>query len=77
MIYFYTTNPCATCESNGFLVQEAKQLGLDITVKFAPQENEDIIKAAKKGIGLPFFTDGEIFAETAQAFVALQKPKGE
>jgi len=71
-VYFYSTNPCATCAPNGILLAEAKLAGLDYEFKFAAGMNADILAAYKKGVKLPFFTDGKIFAKTASDFLEAQ-----
>lgn len=67
-VYFYSANPCATCAPNGILLAQARKVGLDYEFKFAAGVNADIAAAYKNGVNLPFFTDGEIFAQTAADF---------
>lgn len=72
-VFFYSTNPCAICGCNGILLAGAKQTGLEYEFKFAAGMNADILNASKAGVSLPFFTDGKIFAPTADEFLAKSK----
>lgn len=72
-IYFYSVNPCPTCGKNGVLLAEAKQLGVEAEFKFVGGMNADIAAAAANGVLLPFFTDGKVYAASAQALLDAEK----
>ena len=72
-VYFYSVNPCPTCGKNGVLLAEAKQLGVEAEFKFVGGMNADIAAAAANGVLLPFFTDGKVYAASAQALLDATK----
>lgn len=68
-VNYFTMNPCATCGQNVAKLAGARAAGLDYDFVLVFSATEDTQKAAVQGASLPFFGDGETYANSAQEFL--------